>query len=116
MNKVFISYSHKDQDWVKNWLLKRLEQQELQTHIDYRDFEIGVPSVVNMERAVEHCAKTLLFFTPNWIYGEWAQFEGIMLQTLDPMGQRQAPGGFDLPAQNLAASGWHGAAAIGVRF
>jgi len=24
-------------------------------HVDYRDFEIGLPSVINMERAIEEC-------------------------------------------------------------
>lgn len=71
MNRVFISYSHKDEDWVKNWLLQRLEAQGIATYIDYRDFEIGVPSLINMERAVEQCAKTLLVFTPHWVNSEW---------------------------------------------
>ena len=65
--KVFISYSSKDGDWVKNWLLPNLEKEGVQTHIDYRDFEIGVPSIVNMEKAVEKCAKTILVLSPNWV-------------------------------------------------
>jgi len=89
MKKVFISYSHKDKDWVRDWLLPRLEKEELQTHIDFRDFEIGVPSVVNMERAVEQCAKTILVFTPDWVKSEWCNFEGIMLQTEDPIGLKK---------------------------
>ena len=35
------------------------ESQGVPAHGDYRDFEIGVPSVINMERAVEQCAKTI---------------------------------------------------------
>ncbi|MGH7602157.1 MAG: TIR domain-containing protein, partial [bacterium] len=58
-------------------------------HVDYRDFEIGVPSVINMERAVEQCAKTILVFTPDWVNSEWTQFEGLMLQTQDPIGLRK---------------------------
>lgn len=50
---VFISYSHKDSQWVKNWLLPRLEDVGLDVIIDFRDFEIGVPSIVNMENAVQ---------------------------------------------------------------
>ncbi len=87
--KVFISYSHKDEDWVRNWLLPKLEGNGLQAHIDYRDFEIGVPSVINMERAVEQCAKTALVLTPHWCESEWTQFEGIMLQTQDPVGLKK---------------------------
>jgi tetratricopeptide (TPR) repeat protein len=86
---VFISYSHKDKDWVRNWLVPKLEASGIQTHIDYRDFEIGLPSVVNMERAVEQCEKTILVLTPHWVESEWTQFEGIMLQTMDPIGVRK---------------------------
>jgi hypothetical protein len=35
---VFISYSHKDQEWVRNILLPTLEKQGLKVCIDYRDF------------------------------------------------------------------------------
>ena len=83
--KIFISYSHKDKEWVRNWLVPKLEAEGIPTHIDYRDFEIGVASVINMERAVEQCAKTLLVLTPHWVESEWTQFEGIMVQTQDPI-------------------------------
>ncbi|MBU2623206.1 MAG: TIR domain-containing protein [Proteobacteria bacterium] len=86
---VFISYSHKDKDWVRNWLVPKLEAEGIQTHIDYRDFEIGVASVINMERAVEKCAKTLLVLTQHWTESEFTQFEGIMVQTEDPIGLRK---------------------------
>ena len=89
MKKVFISYSHKDKGWVCKWLLPRLENNGIETHIDYRDFEIGVASVVNMERAVEKCAKILLVLTQHWINSEFTQFEGIMVQTEDPIGLKK---------------------------
>jgi len=85
MNKIFISYSGKNADWVKTWLVPKLESHGVPAHVDYRDFEIGVPSVINMERAVEQCAKTLLVFTPDYVQSNFAQFEAIMLQTGDPM-------------------------------
>ena len=50
---VFISYSHQDGDWVWKYLLPRLERAGLRVCIDTRDFEIGTPSLVNMERAVD---------------------------------------------------------------
>jgi len=53
MNKIFISYSSKNAEWVKTWLVPKLESHGVPAHVDYRDFEIGVPSVINMERAVE---------------------------------------------------------------
>ncbi len=87
MNKpsVFISYSHKDKDWVKNYLLTNLEKQDIRCHIDFRDFEIGKPSLDCMEEAVETCDKTILVYTPDWVDSEFSQFEGVMLQTDSPL-------------------------------
>ena len=49
---VFISYRSNDKKWVRGELLPRLEACGLKVCIDYRDFEVGVPAVENMERAV----------------------------------------------------------------
>jgi tetratricopeptide (TPR) repeat protein len=88
---VFISYSHRDGEWVRNWLLPRLELENagLRVCIDFRDFDIGVPSLVNMERAVEHSRKTLLVLTPSWVESEWTNFEALLVQTDDPIGLRR---------------------------
>lgn len=86
---VFISYSHQEQDWVRAQLLPRLEQSGLRVCIDDRDFEIGVPGLINMERAVEQSRRTLLVLTPNWIAGEWTDFEALLTQTGDPVGRRR---------------------------
>src|SRR3989442_1140462 len=77
---VFISYSHHDADWVRSWLLPRLESAGLKVCIDTRDFDIGVPSIVNMESAVERSRKTLLVLTRNWVQSEWTKFESILSQ------------------------------------
>ena len=60
---VFISYSHQDATWVRQ-LLPRLEGAGLRVCIDTRDFEIGTPSLINMERAVDHSRHVLLVLTP----------------------------------------------------
>lgn len=86
---VFISYSHNDADWVKTWLLPHLEAAGLRVCIDYRDFEIGVPSIVNMENAVKNSRKTILVMTPNWTGSEWMDFESLLTQTGDPVGRRR---------------------------
>lgn len=86
---VFISYSHKDSDWVNNVLLPRLEREGLRVCIDYRDFEIGLPSLTNMELAVKQSHKTLLTLTPNWVASEWTTFESLLLQTQDPTNLRR---------------------------
>jgi hypothetical protein len=86
---VFISYSHLDEKWVHGWLLPRLESAGLRVCIDYRDFDIGVPSLINMERAAERSRHTLLVLTPSWVKSEWTSFESLLVQTKDPAGLRR---------------------------
>jgi len=81
---VFISYSSRDKAWVRGELLKRIEHAGLRAFIDFRDFTPGAPSIKECERGVEKCCKTLMVLTPNYLEGEWAEFENIMAQTRDP--------------------------------
>jgi hypothetical protein len=84
---VFISYNHQNSDWVRKALLPRLEREGLRVCVDYRDFEIGAPSLVNIENAVELSRKTLLVLTPDWIASQWTEFEALLIQTKDPAGR-----------------------------
>lgn len=86
---AFISYSHHDKDWVQGWLLPRLKQAGLRICVDFRDFEPGLPSLVNMENAVERSRRTLIVLTPEWMASEWATFESLLIQTDDPAGRQR---------------------------
>lgn len=86
---AFISYSHRDKDWVRGELLLRLEREGIKVCIDFRDFEPGAPSVLEMERAVKESRKTFLVLTPAYLESEWTEFEGILLQTLDPANRKR---------------------------
>jgi hypothetical protein len=86
---VFISYSHKDQFWVQEELCPILESVGLRACIDIRDFEIGVPSVINMERAVKDSRHTLIILTPSWVESQWTEFESLLTTTLDPAGRQK---------------------------
>jgi len=86
---VFISYSHEDKAWVWNELLPTLEAAGLKVCIDERDFEVGTPSLVNMERAVEGSRHTLLVLTPAWVNSQWTEFESLLVGTSDPAGRRR---------------------------
>lgn len=86
---VFISYSHRDASWVQGELLTKLEAAGLKAMIDVRDFEIGAPSLTEMERAVETSRKTLLVLTPAYLNSEWASFENLMVQTTDPAARQR---------------------------
>lgn len=81
---VFISYSHKDEGWVTKWFLPRLKQAGLRVSIDCETFEVGAPIVVNIENSVVMSRKTVLVLTPDYINSQWATFESIVVQTLDP--------------------------------
>jgi TIR domain len=86
---AFISYSHSDTVWVWEWLRPRLEAAGLRICLDKRDFDVGVHSVVNMERAVAHSRHTLLVLTPAWATSEWTAFEELLTQTADPAARRR---------------------------
>jgi CheY-like chemotaxis protein len=81
---VFISYSSRDKRWVQNELIPRIEKAGLRVCVDYRDFAPGAPSVKEMERAVMTSRKTVLVLTPHYLDSAWAEFENLMLMTLDP--------------------------------
>ena len=84
---VFISYSHVDRAWVWEELLPRLEKARLKVCIDDRDFEVGVPSVVNMERAADNSRHTIVVLTPAWVQSQWTDFESLLIATTDPAGR-----------------------------
>jgi hypothetical protein len=86
---VFVSYSHTDTAWVWEWLRPRLEAAGLRLCLDRRDFDVGVPSLENMERAVHHSRHTLLVLTPAWVASEWTVFEQLLTQTADPAARRR---------------------------
>lgn len=81
---VFLSYSHRDATWVRSVLLPKLEADGLRTCIDVRDFALGAPLITEIERAVNQSRKTLLVLTPEYLASEWAEFENILVATLDP--------------------------------
>ncbi|MBD3340650.1 MAG: TIR domain-containing protein [Candidatus Lokiarchaeota archaeon] len=81
---IFISYSHKNQDWVYTHLLKRLEREDFRICIDFRDFRIGAPLIKEMERAIIQSKKILLIFSPEYLSGEWTEFECVISQAIDP--------------------------------
>ncbi|MBN1343339.1 MAG: TIR domain-containing protein [Phycisphaerae bacterium] len=86
---VFVSYSHHNRKWVRNWLLPRLHEAGLTVCIDVECFDVGAPSMTEMERAVEQSAKTLLVLTPQYLESESCEFEIALAQRLDPAARRR---------------------------
>jgi len=79
---AFISYSHQDKEWVREWLLPKLEAAGLRICIDFRDFKIGAANVNEMARAVVRSRKTLLILTSSYLDSHWAEYEFILAQTI----------------------------------
>ena len=69
--------------------MPQLEGARLKVAIDYRDFEVGVPSLINMERAVENSRHTLIVLTPAWVESQWTEFESLLVSTADPAGRQR---------------------------
>ncbi len=86
---VFISYAHKDGNWVRNELLPALEENGIKVIVDFFDFEPGAPSITEMEQAVRESRKTILVLTPAYIESGWAGFEANLAGTLDPAGRER---------------------------
>lgn len=86
---VFISYSHVDEDWVEHTLLKTLEDAGLRACIDFRDFAVGRPAIINMQDAASQSRHTILVVTEAWIKSEWTLFESLLTRTKDPAGLTQ---------------------------
>lgn len=75
---VFVSYSHRNKEWVRGWLVPQLQQAGLAVCIDHESFKPGAPSITEMERAVRQSRKTLLVLTPEYLLSGWTEFENIM--------------------------------------
>jgi len=86
---VFISYSSSDEDWVEHTLLKTLEDAGLHACIDFRDFAIGRPAIINMQDAALQSRHTILVITSAWIKSEWTLYESLLTRTKDPAGLTQ---------------------------
>lgn len=83
---VFISYSHKDEEWADKVLRQHLDNAGLKVCIDYRDFEAGKMALLNMQDAAKQSKHVVLVLTRNWLSSEWSLFEALVGGTKDPAG------------------------------
>src|ERR1044071_10093936 len=74
---VFVSYSHSDAVFVRDWLYPRLADQRLGLNvcIDIQNFEPGETVVNEITSAITRSAYTVLVFTPSYVSSHWTQFE-----------------------------------------
>ncbi len=88
MRDVFISYSHKDGQWVNEVLVPQLRANGVDVLVDAEHFEPGPAALQNMANAVAEAQRTLVVLTPNWVASEWTQYEGLLTAYDDPTGAR----------------------------
>lgn len=81
---VFISYRHvaADRVWVRKQLIPALEAAGLDVCLDDRDFGLGKPLILEMQRAVVESRYTLAIFSPDYLTSGFTELENIMAQHL----------------------------------
>jgi TIR domain len=89
---VFLSYSHRDREWVEGFLLKRLEAEGAKVLlIDDRDLLVGDSGVARVEQAVKSSRHTLTVLTPDWLASQWPVYESLLATTDKPLGRKLLP-------------------------
>ncbi|XP_015589971.1 protein toll [Cephus cinctus] len=74
---AFISYSHKDEDFVVNELVTKLEQgpTPYKLCIHFRDWLAGEWIPTQIARSVEESKRTLVILSPNFLESIWGRME-----------------------------------------
>ena len=79
---VFYSYSSHDEEWVREELIKTLEEKYHFKGLSHdRDFIGGMNVVKNISLAVKRSKKTIAVLTPNYVESKWCQYEAINAMT-----------------------------------
>jgi hypothetical protein len=81
---VFISYRQHEPEktWVRKSLRPVLESAGLKACIDHRDFRLGSPLVLEIERAVVRSRYTLAVLTPEYLNSNFTELENVMAEHL----------------------------------
>lgn len=85
---VFISYSHKDKNWVDNALLPQLLNHGFKVLID-DNFSGGAFTLQEIENSVKFSNRVLAVLTPDYFKDEWLTLQNAMARTLDPAAHRR---------------------------
>jgi len=74
---LFISYTEADRAWVEGYLLDGLEQAGTRVHSEAA-FALGVPRLLEFERAIRQSRRTLLVLSPAYLADSFGQFTDLM--------------------------------------
>ena len=81
---VFVSYRQQAPDgpWVRQVLVPALDRAGLAVCVDYRNFRLGVPLVLQMASAVEDSRLTLAVLTPAYGRSTFTELESVLAEHL----------------------------------
>ncbi len=77
---LFISYAEADSTWVEGYLLHSLTRAGVRCHSEAA-FELGVPRLLQFERAVQGSSRTLLVLSPAYLAEGFSQFTELLAQS-----------------------------------
>lgn len=77
---LFISYAEADRAWVEGYLLDALEVAGVRSRSE-ATFTLGVPRLVEFERAVQQSRRTLLIISPAYLADDVTQFVNLLALT-----------------------------------
>ncbi len=77
---LFISFADDDREWVEGYLLDALDQAGVR-YLHAEAFRLGVPDVIEFQRAVKSSARTLLVLSPAYFASSMAEFVDVLAQS-----------------------------------
>lgn len=72
---AFVSYSHKDQDFVLNELVAKLEEERFRLCFHERDWLAGEWIPTQIARSVEESRRTIIVLSSSFLRSEWSMLE-----------------------------------------
>ena len=88
MSKVFLSYSHKDETFVRE-LYRRLKRDGVECFFDKESIGWGDNWVLELEKGLDECTFIVLILTPGFCRSEWAKLERTSVMADDPAGMKK---------------------------
>lgn len=77
---LFVSYAQADSAWVEGYLLDALNAAGTRCHSE-QAFALGVPRLVEFERAIRQSQRTLLVLSPAYLADSFGPFTDLLAQT-----------------------------------
>src|SRR5215212_918348 len=77
---LFISYAEADRAWVDGFLLDALERAGVEYHSEDA-FTLGVPRLIEFERAIQQSKRTLLILSPAYLADTFGQFVDVLVNS-----------------------------------